>query len=44
MKSSMSFGPDAPQAPAPDLNSAKLSCPDQGPDLVLVHVELVGRL
>lgn len=36
--------PDAPHAPTSDLDSAKLPSPKQGPDLVLVHVQLFGCL
>lgn len=35
---------DAPQAPSTDLDGAKLSSPDQGPDEGQLHVELLGGL
>lgn len=37
-------GPDAPDTPAPNLDSAKFPCPKESPDLVRVHVQLFRRL
>jgi hypothetical protein len=37
-------GPDAPHAPAADLDSAELPRPEQGPNLVRAYVQLISRL
>ena len=40
----MSLAPMCHSPPATDLDRAKLAGPEQCPDLVLVHVQLFGRL
>jgi hypothetical protein len=37
-------GPDAPNAPAPDLDSAKLPCLDEATDEAGLHIQLFGDL